>query len=142
MQGWIIVERLENWEVDAANKFAFFGLKDRYRKTAEQISTGDLLFCYVSSGRSAFADIRSVRESGLRPLKSQPYDLAYNHCFATAPSLVLPKLKWLPIKEVESELDLTRGRNDFRPLFQTSIRKITEHDTNLLERKLRAQAEK
>ena len=142
MQGWMIVERLENWKVDEANNFAFFGLKERYRKIAGEIAAGDLVFCYVSSGRSSFADIRLVKEAGLRPLKMQPYYLAYSHSFATTPSLILPEPQWLPIKEIAENLDLTRGRTQYSSLFQTSIRKLTTHDTEFLERKLRARAGK
>jgi hypothetical protein len=65
-QGWLIIERLENWEVDAANKFAFFGLSNRYKKTAAEITQNDTVFCYVSSGISAFSDIRIVQETGLK----------------------------------------------------------------------------
>jgi hypothetical protein len=31
-QGWMIIERIENWEVDAASNFAFFGLPARLRR--------------------------------------------------------------------------------------------------------------
>ncbi len=140
MQGWMIIERLENWEVDASNNFSFFGLKERYRKSAGEIAAGDLVFCYVSSGRSAFADIRLVKETGLRPLKVQPYYSAFPYSFATTPSLILPQHKWLPLREIVSDLDLTHGRDEYRSLFQTSIRKLTEHDVALLERKLKERA--
>jgi hypothetical protein len=70
-QGWLIIERLENWEVDKAKNFAFFGVPERARKTAAEIAEGDLVFCYVSSGRSAFSDIRVVKEAGLQKMKIQ-----------------------------------------------------------------------
>ncbi len=135
-QAWIIIERFENWEVDEANKFSFFGLSNRYRNVASEIAAKDVIFSYVSSGRSAFADMRIVREAGLKTLKIQSYDSPFAFYFSTAPLLVLPRQRWLSIKEVVADLDLTRGRADYRPLFQTSIRKITEHDAKLLKRKL------
>jgi hypothetical protein len=82
-QAWMIVERVENWEVDEANKFSFFGLPKRYRRLAGEIAKGDLVFTYVSSGRSAFADIRKVRDDGLRQLRVQSYDAAFAFCFST-----------------------------------------------------------
>jgi hypothetical protein len=51
--------------------------------------------------------------------------------------LALPPQKWVPIKQVASDLDLTRGRNDYRAMLQTSIRKLTAHDADLLQSCLR-----
>jgi hypothetical protein len=135
-QPWMIIERFENWKIDEANHFSFFGLSNRYRRVAREILAKDLIFSYVSSGRSAFADMRIVQETGLKTLKVQSYDSPFAFYFSTAPLLVLPREKWLSIKEVAADLDLTRGRADFRPLLQTSIRKLTDHDANLLKRKL------
>lgn len=137
-QGWLIVERLENWEVDANNHFTFFGLSSRYRKFAAEIQARDSIICYVSSGLSVFSDIRTVQDAGMRQLKDQSYDSAFPYSFSTAPVLVLPREKWVPLKEVAPHLDLTRGRTDYRPLLQISLRKLTAHDTIFLEAKLRA----
>jgi hypothetical protein len=136
-QGWMIIERFENWEVDKAKNFAFFGLPERYRKTAGEVAEGDLVFCYVSSGRSAFSDIRVVKQTGLQKMKIQSYDDNFAYFFSTAPVLALPPEKWVTIKQVASELDLTRERKDYRPLLQTSIRKLTPHDAEFLQARLR-----
>jgi len=137
-QSWLIIERYENWQVDFANNFSFFGLSDRYKRSASEIAVGDLLFCYVSSGKSSFSDIRLIQEKGLKRLKVQSYDSSFANSFSTKPVLVLPEQKWLPIKEVVAKLDLTRDRKDYRPMFQTSLRKLSQHDANLLEARLRA----
>lgn len=139
-QGWLIIERLENWKVDAANNFSFFGLPNRSRKIAAEIKARDYIICYVSSGLSVFSDIRVVQDTGIRQLKNQSYDSAYPFFFSTASVLVLPSEKWVALKEVGPHLDLTRGRTDYRPLFQTSIRKLTSHDSEYLQAKLREAA--
>jgi len=136
-QGWLIIERIDNWHIDSANNFSFFGLKSRYRKLAAGVKEKDLIFCYVSSGLSSFADIRVVQEAGLKPLKDQSYWDAFPLFFSTAPVLVMPREKWVPLKEIGPSLDLTKGRTDYRPLFQTSIRKLTPHDTAFLESRIR-----
>jgi hypothetical protein len=136
-QAWLIIERFENWEVDAANNFAFFGLSERYRKPAAEIAKGDLMFAYVSSGRSAFADIRIVVEPGFKRLKTQSYDAAFSLSFSTKPVLTLPQSQWLKIKDVADQLELTRERKDYRPLLQTSLRRLSPHDAAMLERKMR-----
>jgi hypothetical protein len=136
-QGWLIVERIENWEVDASNDFSFFGLSSRYSRTVAEIAENDLVFCYVSSGLSAFSDIRIVQETGLKTLKNQSYDSAFPYYFSTKPVLTLTRKQWIPIKSIASQLELTRGKTDYRNLFQTSIRKLTAHDATFLEMKLR-----
>jgi hypothetical protein len=138
-QSWLIVERLENWEVDAANNFSFFGLSNRYSRTVSAIAENDLVFCYVS-GVGAFSDIRRIEENGLKALKNQSYSSAFPFSLSTKPVLIVSRSKWVPIKSVASELDLTRGKTDYRNLFQTSIRKLTEHDSSFLEEKLRSAA--
>jgi len=129
---WMTIERFENWQVDAKNDFAFFGLSGRYSRRAAEIAKGDLVFTYVSSAISAFADVREVKEAGLKTMRRQTYYSSFAFYFSTNPVLVLPELKWLPIKEVASELDFTRGRKDYRSLLYTSIRKLAEHDGNFL----------
>jgi hypothetical protein len=124
-QSWLIVERVENWAVDEANRFSFFGISSRYRVLAAQIEKGDLIFCYVSSGKSAFSDIRIVLETGLKRLQVQSYDSAFELSFTTKSVLVLPRSDWIAIKDIAQELELTRGRNDYRGLFQTSLRKLS-----------------
>ena len=40
-QSWLIVERLENWEVDQRNRFSFYGLPKHLGKTASKIDKDD-----------------------------------------------------------------------------------------------------
>lgn len=141
-QAWLIIERFDNWEVDAHKNFSFFGLPDRYRKAAAEIAKGDLVFCYVSSGISAFSDVRVVQETGLKKMKIQSYGDNFAYYFETAPVLVVPRGNWIPIKRIAAELDLTKDRKDYRPLLQTSIRKLTAQDAKLLQSKLLEAAEK
>jgi hypothetical protein len=58
-QSWLIIERFENWEVDQKNSFSFFGLPDRYHKAASEIGKGDVLYCYVSSGRLSESEFQA-----------------------------------------------------------------------------------
>jgi hypothetical protein len=134
MGSWLIVERLENWEADRAANFSFFGLSNRYRKLAGMVAQGDLFFSYVSSGISAFADMRMVRSAGLKPLRHDTkYDSGFSSYIETASVVVLDRARWLPLKEIASELELTKSREDWRPLFQTSIRALSPHDGRLLK---------
>ena len=70
-QHWLIIERVDNWEADRENGFSFFGLPPRYRNVSSAIKKGDKVYCYVSSGISAFADIRVVRDAGIKEMKAE-----------------------------------------------------------------------
>ena len=138
-QTWIIIERFENWQVDSANKFAFFGISSRHENIARKVSKGDLLFCYVSSGMSAFSDIRRARETGIKPLRVYTdYDTALPSCILTEPYLVLDPQNWLPVKEVIGHLALTKEHKDWRQLFRTTIRALSEDDARYLLKAIRA----
>ncbi len=139
---WLIIERLENWEADKAEQFSMFGLSNRYKNKADRIEKDDLIFCYVSSGISAFSDIRIVQIGGLKPLRrATAYDSAFAYYIATAPLLILERERWLPIKHILADLDLTKGRAEWRPMFRTSLRSLTEHDAQLLKARLEKSAD-
>ena len=137
-QNWLIVERVENWEVDQQNGFAFFGLPPRYKNVSCEIKSGDKVYCYVSSGISAFSDIRVVRDAGIKEIKEDSFHDVYNRNFAyyftTTPVLILPRKEWVPLSQLASALELTRGRSPSsqRAIFQTSIRKLLPNDAKLL----------
>jgi hypothetical protein len=138
VQHWLIVERFENWEADKSNSFAFFGLPPRYGSTSVQMKKGDQVYCYVSSGISAFSDVRIVREAGVKKLKPGSFEDIYNRDFAyyfsTSPVLVLPRDNWVPLSQLVSKLELTRDRSasSRRAVFQTSIRRLSPADASLI----------
>jgi hypothetical protein len=144
-QSWLIIERLENWKVDKTNGFSFFGLSSRHHKFASEIRKDDVLYCYVSSRISAFTDSRVVQDAQIKTTRRATYRDFYDQTFAfyfvTAPLLVLPREKWVPIKELISDLDLTRGRAAWSALFQTSIRKLSTHDAAVLKSRLEKAAQ-
>jgi len=136
VQSWLIIERIENWEVDQAAGFKYFGLSERYRTTVANIAENDLIFCYVSRGGSAFSDMRKVREAGIKPMQIQYYSDNFPFYIATAPLLVLPREKWVPVEAVADQLEMTRDRTHYRAMFQASIRKLSPHDAKFLKKQL------
>jgi hypothetical protein len=143
-QHWLIIERFENWKADEANGFAFFGLPPRYSNPASAIRAGDQVYCYVSSGISAFSDIRIVREAGIRRIKEGSFQDVYNRDFAyyftTSPVLVLRRASWIPLSQLAPKLELTRDRTPWsrRAVFQTSIRKLSPTDAALIASAIRS----
>jgi hypothetical protein len=143
---WLIVERLENWQADRDAGFSFFGLTPRHKTVSSQITNGDIVYCYVSSGISAFSDIRVVREGGIKKIKFDSihdiYDRIFAYYFTTSPLLVLPREKWIPLSQLVSALELTKERTpaSLRAIFQTSIRKLSQADADLLAQRMKQTA--
>jgi hypothetical protein len=137
-QHWLIIERVENWEADRKNGFSFFGLPPRYKSISSKIRKGDKVYCYVSSGISAFSDIRLVRDAGIKKMKEDSFHDIYSRNFAyyftTEPVLILAREKWVPLTQLVSALELTRERtfSSRRAVFQTSIRMLSPADAKLL----------
>lgn len=125
MKYWMFVERLENWKVDEAEGFRRFGIPDRKGRIASQIRKGDHLIFYVSSGISAFSDIREAMTDGTQALRfGGEYDTAFPISVATRPILVLPREKWVPIKLYLSKLSFTAGKKDWRQTMRNSVRQL------------------
>jgi predicted RNA-binding protein len=133
MTHWLLVERLENWEVDRKEGFRRFGLPARKQRLAEQMRKGDKLIFYVSSGLSQFADIREVSEDGVFALGTGGgYDTAFPLFIATTPRLTLDPDKWVPIRDLIPKLSITSSKNDWRQVMRTSLREISDEDAEII----------
>jgi predicted RNA-binding protein len=64
MAHWLLVERLDNWNVDKKEGFRRFGLSDKKKTLADRIKKGDTLIFYISSGISKFSDVREAIADG------------------------------------------------------------------------------
>ena len=125
---WLLVERIENWQQDRADGFRQFGLPSSKRSLGSKIAAGDELFFYVSSGISAFADIREATKDGVERARGLRYDTPFPWRVATRPLLTLSQEEWVPLKVLANDLDLTRGVEDWRYLVRNSLRQLSEHD--------------
>lgn len=140
---WLLVERLENWQRDKLDGFRQFGIPERKEKLGRSIQKGDLLFFYVSSGRSKFADIREATEAGVTKLRlGGDYDTPFPWCVRTRPVLTLPQEAWVPIKPLIGELSFTRDRIDWRQVMRNSLRRLDVVDAERLMRAMESPAQK
>jgi hypothetical protein len=138
---WLMVERLENWEVDRREGFRRFGIPEHKAKLASGVRSGDQLLFYVSSGISKLADIRKVTEDGLRKLPmGGDYDSAFPLFLSTAPQITLARPQWVPLHPLTEALALTRGKSDWRQIMRTSIRRLSDDDGRLLANTITAAA--
>jgi predicted RNA-binding protein len=130
---WLLVERLDNWQIDRLGEFQQFGLPNLRRKLGKQIKRGDLLIFYVSSGISSFADVREAVEDGVSKLGIEgDYDRPYPWRVKTKPILTLPRERWVPIKPLVPSLTLTAGVKEWRQCMRTSLRRLKAADAALI----------
>ncbi len=133
MTYWLLVERLENWEVDRMEGFRRFGLPEKKKRWADEMKTGDKLIFYVSSGMSRFADVREViKEGTFRLGASGAYDTAFPLFIATKPILTLDIEKWVAIQNLTRKLSFTAGMKDWRQVMRTSMRRLNHEDVAVI----------
>lgn len=139
MKFWMIVERIDNWKIDEANGFQFFGLPEKSRKFSNSLEPGDVLLTYVSGGPSSIADSREVLDVDVpaddrltRYSDSTSYFRDLSFLLLTRPIDVLPREHWIPFKSLAEELSATKGRNSWSWFVQTSLRQLAEPDGVLI----------
>lgn len=139
MDHWLLVERIENWEIDKREGFQKFGIPERRRVLAGQIQKGDLLIFYISSGISMFADIREATSTGTKQLPfGGDYDTAYPLSVSTRPYLILERNRWITIRSLVDKLSFTTGKKDWRQLMRVSLRRLQKSDALLIIKAMQA----
>ncbi len=124
---WMIVERYENWVVDYAEKFRFFGLSERKRSTAKQVAQGDLLMVYIS-GRGCFSDVRKVHSPPIVSMKyGGPYESPFSLALSTESYITPTEENWVRAASLADKLSFL-SKTDWRQSFRSSLRKIPDMD--------------
>lgn len=128
---------MDNWMVDRNQGFIRFGIPERRIKLAAKLSAGDYLITYVSGGRSAFSDIRTVIDGKLEKLRfGGEYNGPYFAAVKTSPETILEEQDWLPVHEVKDNLALF-GDGDWRQYMRVSLRQISSEDGLFLAEEIR-----
>jgi predicted RNA-binding protein len=143
MSCWILTGSLENFRTTRERGFGVIGAKERRRRLAEQIEPGDRIVFYVT-GVQAFGGIVEVT-GGMyedreriwpgKPGKPDPYPWR----FPTEPVVVLEEDDFVPAAPVAGELEHVRRwpAEHWHLAFQGQLRKVSEADARLLERRIR-----
>jgi predicted RNA-binding protein len=135
---WLIVETPENWNADKNRSFSSLGISDRFKVAAQRMKPGDLVISYVSRAQ-AFADVRKVESSKpKRATRELGYDRPFQWEIGTAPLITLTRENWVGIHPLVEELELTRGKKRWGPIFLTAVRTLKSSDGSRLVSELRA----
>ncbi len=122
------------------------GLKERNRNRALEIEPGDHIVLYATRVIAFAGRIRVEGElfedrEPIWPGKPGKVD-AYPWRFPTAPEVVLDEGEWVPAATLVDELEHIRKwpPEHWKLAFQGQIRRVSEHDAEVLDRRLRAAA--
>jgi predicted RNA-binding protein len=140
---WILTGSLDNFRATRKHGFTVIGAKEGRRRMAEQIEPGDRIVLYVT-GVQAFGAI--VRVTGEmyedrekiwpgKPGKVDPYPWR----FETEPEIILEEEDFVPAVELVGQLDHI-GKwpaEHWHLAFQGQLRRVSEADAKLLERRIR-----
>jgi hypothetical protein len=140
---WVLTGSLDNFRATRERGFRLIGAKEGRRGMAEQIEPGDLIVFYVT-GVQAFGGI--VRVTGgmfedrtpLWPGKPGNPD-PYPWRFETEPVVTLDEVLFVPAVEVVGQLEHARKwpAEHWHLAFQGQLRKVSQADARLLERRIR-----
>jgi hypothetical protein len=139
---WILTGSPENYAATRGHGYRVIGLKERNRNRALEIAPGDRIVLYLTRVMAFAASIRVTGElfedrtrvwPG-KPGKADPYPWR----FATEPELVLPDDAWVPAEGLVDELEHIGKwpREHWKLAFQGQIRAVSEHDADVLLRRM------
>ncbi len=143
---WILTGSLENFRAGRERGFPVAGMKERRRRLAEQVAPGDLIVFYVT-GVQAFGGIVAVESEMYedrekvwpgKPGKPDPYPWRFH----TRPEVVLDERDFVPAEDLVGELEHARKwpAEHWHLAFQGQLRPVSDADSELLQRRLRAAA--
>ena len=143
---WVLTGSLDNFRATREHGFRVIGAKERRGNLAEQIDVGDRIAFYVT-GLQAFGGFVRVTgamyedRSPLWPGKPGNPD-SYPWRFETEPELVLEEDEFIPAVELAGELEHVRKwpAEHWQLAFQGQLRAVSDHDADLLERRIREAA--
>ena len=143
-QTWILTASPENHEATREHGFEVIGVKERNRARALQIEPGDRIVLYLTKVMSFAGSILVTGEmyedrEKIWPGKPGKAD-AYPWRFATEPEIVLEQEEWVPAEELATKLEHIKKwpAEHWKLAFQGQLRTVSEHDTKLLVKRMRA----
>ncbi|HEX5308480.1 MAG TPA: EVE domain-containing protein [Solirubrobacteraceae bacterium] len=143
-QTWILTASPENHEATREHGYSVIGIKERNRARALQIEPGDRIILYLTKVMAFAGSILVTGEmyedrAKLWPGKPGKAD-AYPWRFATEPEVVLEQDEWVPAEALATKLEHIKKwpAEHWKLAFQGQLRTISEHDTKLLLKRMRA----
>ncbi|NMD71283.1 EVE domain-containing protein [Bacillus sp. DNRA2] len=132
MEGFMFITTPENWEKLINNQLGGWPIKDIYKKSANKLQPGDKVLVYLSK-KSTVVAILEIVENVKIPRNNILFNDEYYHYYL--PYRIHTKLtkdKEIYIKDLLSELTLTKGKKRWGTTLQKSVVTLVEEDYLLL----------
>jgi hypothetical protein len=143
---WILTGSPENHAATRAHDFAVIGLKERNRNRALEVEPGDRIVLYATRVKAFAGSIRVEGElyedrTKIWPGKPGKVD-SYPWRFPTSAEVVLEESEWVPAEGLAADLEHVRKwpAEHWTLAFQGQMRRVSEHDAQLLMERLSAAA--
>jgi hypothetical protein len=135
---WILTGSPENFAATRAHDFSVIGLKERRRRQALEIATGDRFVFYLTRVMAFAASARIAGElyedrtpiwPG-KPRKADPYPWR----FPIEPEWILEESAWIPAETLADDLEHIAKwpREHWKLAFQGQLRAVGDADAELL----------
>jgi hypothetical protein len=146
-KSWILTGSLENFRINVERGFDVIGFKERRRRQAAEMESGDEVFFYVT-GVQAFGGIATVRSTMFEdrePIwpqgrKKRPEEYPWR--VAAEPLVILDEDDFVPAEELAADLEHVRKwpADHWQLAFQGQLRTIGEADAALLRDRIASAA--
>ena len=143
---WILTGSPENFAVTREHGFSVIGMKERRRRQALEMETGERIVFYLT-GVMAFAASALIAgelyedRTPIWPGKAKNPD-PYPWRFPITAEWILDEQAWIPAESLVDDLEHIRKwpREHWKLAFQGQLRTVSEADAELLEQRLAAAA--
>src|SRR5437763_16643751 len=143
---WILTGSVDHYRATRERDFRVIGMKERRRRLAEQVASGDRIVFYLTGVQAFGGMIKGPGEmyedrSKVWPGKPKSPD-PYPWRFETEPELILEEADWVDAEELAGELEHVRKwpAEHWTLAFQGQLRAVSDADARAIERRLRAAA--
>ncbi len=141
---WVLTSSPDNHEATRDTGFSVIGLKQRNRKRAERIETGDRIVLYLTKemtfGGSIIVtgDMYEDREKIWPGKPGNPDEYPWR--FPTEPEVVLESEQNVPAEKLKDKMEHIQKwpADHWKLAFQGQIREVSDADAKLLLKSLRA----
>jgi hypothetical protein len=141
---WVLTASPENHAATREHGFSVIGIKERNRARALQIEPGDRIVLYLTKVMAFAGSIIVTGEmyedrTKIWPGKPGKAD-AYPWRFPTEPEIVLSDDEWVPAETLCTDMEHIRKwpAEHWKLAFQGQLRTVSEADTQLLLKRMRA----
>ena len=135
---WLVVERLENWERDRHSGFTCHGFARRKEGILRRLKQDDWLIVYVSSGISAFSDVRRVKSANPQEaIATDAYSREYPLTIQTEPIVTLPRDKWVKAVSIIDRISAIKTPWNWMVMFRSTLHRLGKSDALGIVRAIR-----